>query len=97
MTERVEEWSDTGAELVRPGREDRELALCGWVLASRHWRVQERDVRTFGIHESGDALGSWDPQDASASTRDRVWSTAFSVLSVAPVTSNWYPRVLRTR
>ena len=47
--------------LVGPRREDRQLALRGWFLASRDRRVEERDVRAFRFHEGRDAL---DPGDA---------------------------------
>jgi hypothetical protein len=44
--------------------------------------------------DAGDAeRGSFDPRGASATEADRVWATAFSTLSVSPITSNWYPRL----
>src|SRR5205823_5298324 len=56
LTQRVEEATDARADLVGPRREDRQLALLRRLLASRHWRVEERHIRTLGVHHRCDAL-----------------------------------------
>ena len=56
MTERVEEGSDAGADVVGTRREDRQLTVLGRVLAARDGRVDERDVGTLLLDECRDAL-----------------------------------------
>jgi hypothetical protein len=72
LADRAEETSDPRARLAGPGREDRQLAAFGRILAPRHRRVQEHHVRALATGQGRDSV---DPRhtDRAHLGPDRAW------------------------